>query len=141
MYNNISLPCRPAERPSGHGFAYAFSLHGLLQWKHIPVMPRCHSLFRFLITNSVTSAGPGLLARRSSRRLVRGQDLPAPAPSAASVGNVHGECPWGMSMGSVYGGCPWAVSMGNVHGKSHPSRGTGSPRHQSSAMAHQWPLS
>lgn len=61
VYNNISLPSGPAERPSGHGFTYAFSLHGLLQWKHIPVMPRCHSLFRFLITNSITSARLGLL--------------------------------------------------------------------------------
>lgn len=42
------------KRPSGHGFAYTFSLHWLLQWKHIPAMPHCHSLFRFLITNSIT---------------------------------------------------------------------------------------
>lgn len=42
------------KRPSGHSFAYIFSLHWLLQWKHIPAMPHCHSLFRFLITNSIT---------------------------------------------------------------------------------------
>ena len=28
-----------------------------LQWKHIPVMPHCCSLFRFLITNSITRMG------------------------------------------------------------------------------------
>lgn len=42
------------KRPSGHSFAYIFSLRWLLQWKHIPAMPHCHSLFRFLITNSIT---------------------------------------------------------------------------------------
>lgn len=42
------------KRPSAHGFAYTFSPHWLLQWKHIPAMPHCHSLFRFLITNSIT---------------------------------------------------------------------------------------
>lgn len=28
-----------------------------LQWKYIPVMPHCCSLFRFLITNSITRMG------------------------------------------------------------------------------------
>lgn len=33
-------------------FAWSFG-----QWKHIPVMPHCCSLFRFLITNSITRMG------------------------------------------------------------------------------------
>lgn len=48
--------------PSGHKFASVFllvplffppPLRGSLQWKYIPVMPHCCSLFRFLITNSI----------------------------------------------------------------------------------------
>lgn len=34
-----------------------FLVWSSLQWKHIPVMPHCCSLFRFLITNSITRMG------------------------------------------------------------------------------------
>lgn len=58
----------PVSTPSGHKFASTFLLILFfflslflawcsLQWKHIPVMPHCSSLFRFLITNSITCMG------------------------------------------------------------------------------------
>lgn len=38
-------------------FSSLFLAWSSLQWKHIPVMPHCCSLFRFLITNSITRMG------------------------------------------------------------------------------------
>lgn len=63
MYNNISLPLWPEyalllDTTSPPRFSSFLLFSPLsLQWKHIPVMPHCCSLFRFLITNNITRMG------------------------------------------------------------------------------------
>lgn len=51
-------------------FSSLFLAWSSLQWKHILVMPHCCSLFRFLITNSITRMGwRELVGAQASERL------------------------------------------------------------------------
>lgn len=98
MYNNISLPLWPkwallldTTLPQ-HLFSFCFLLSAFwssLQWKHIPVMPHCCSLFSFLITNSITRMGWSWTERKTGRgRRDRGQSSTGFGDTNPRVANI-----------------------------------------------------